>query len=106
MVMIIVANMVKRWSCYEKALVIREKVLGLEHPDTAQSYNNIANRYYNQGDYDKALEWYEKAYRICLRKLGEAHPDSIRTKNNMKTAYQASGLSGPFEQWLQGVVGE
>jgi tetratricopeptide (TPR) repeat protein len=27
---------------YEKALVIQEKVLGKDHPDTAETYNNIA----------------------------------------------------------------
>lgn len=28
----------------ERALVIREKVLGLEHPDVVQSLNNLAER--------------------------------------------------------------
>jgi tetratricopeptide (TPR) repeat protein len=49
---------------YNKALTIREKVLGKEHPDTATTYNNIANVYYSQGKYEEALEWYNKALTI------------------------------------------
>jgi len=39
---------------YEKALAIREKVFGQEHPDVATSFNNLAELYKNQGNYDKA----------------------------------------------------
>ena len=47
-----------------KALEIRETMLGMEHPDTATSYNNIGLVYHNQGDYPKALEYYTKALAI------------------------------------------
>ena len=33
---------------YEKALKIRLKKLGEDHPDVAQTYNNMANVYENQ----------------------------------------------------------
>ncbi len=45
---------------FEQARVIREEVLGKDHPATAATYNNIAGVYDNQGDYVRALEWYEK----------------------------------------------
>ena len=35
---------------YERALAIREKVLGAEHPDTATSLNNLAILLRAQGD--------------------------------------------------------
>ena len=47
---------------YEKALPIREKMLGTEHPDTAETYNNVALVYYHQGDYEKALSIREKVF--------------------------------------------
>jgi len=34
---------------YERALAIREKAHGKEHPDTAAFYNNIVNVYKKQG---------------------------------------------------------
>ena len=39
---------------YEKALKIRLKKLGEDHPDVAQTYNNMANVYENQSKYEKA----------------------------------------------------
>ncbi|MGB6301921.1 MAG: tetratricopeptide repeat protein, partial [Rivularia sp. (in: cyanobacteria)] len=42
----------------ERALAIREKVLGEEHPDVAQSLNNLALLYYSQGNYSKAEPLY------------------------------------------------
>jgi len=37
-------------------LAIREKVLGTEHPDTAQSLNNLAELYRAQGRYGEAAD--------------------------------------------------
>ena len=39
---------------YQRALAIRERVLGAEHPDTASSLNNLAILYAKQGKYEKA----------------------------------------------------
>ena len=77
---------------YEKDLEISERVLGSDHPDTATTYNNMANVYHVQGDFAKALEYYEKALIVFLEKLGKNHPhtrivqQSIRiTKSLMNT---------------------
>jgi hypothetical protein len=35
----------------ERALTIRENVLGLEHPDTTMSLNNLARLLHDQGEY-------------------------------------------------------
>ena len=76
---------------HEKALAIREKVLGLEHPNTATSYNNIAAVYDNQGNYDKALKGYEKALAIQEKVLGLEHPDTANSYNNIATVYYNQG---------------
>ena len=68
---------------YGKALAIRERVLGTEHPDTATTYNNMAGVYEDQGDYEKALEYYGKALAIRERALGTEHPSTATTYNNM-----------------------
>jgi tetratricopeptide (TPR) repeat protein len=75
---------------YTKALAIREKVLGKEHPDTAATYNNMAGVYDSQGDYEKALEWYTKALAISEKVLGKEHPDTAATYNNMAGVYDRS----------------
>ena len=59
---------------YERALAIREKALRPEHPDVAESLNNLAAVYYEQGQYAKAEPLYQRA-RTILEKAGPEHPD-------------------------------
>ena len=68
---------------YEKALSIRLKKLGDDHPDVAVTYNNMAKYTLDQGKNDEALAMYEKALSIRLKKLGDDHPDVATTYNNM-----------------------
>ncbi|CAF3820928.1 unnamed protein product, partial [Adineta steineri] len=59
---------------YEKALVVRQQSLPLNHPDLGASYNNIGGVYYSKGDYLKALSYYEKALAIRQQSLPSNHP--------------------------------
>ena len=54
-----------------KALNIREKALGPEHPDTIL---NLALLYYNQGKYELAEPLYQQALGIYEQTLGSNHP--------------------------------
>ena len=73
---------------YRKALEIKEKVLGKEHPSTATSYNNIGLAYYNKGKYDKAMEFYRKAEKIREQKLGPDHPYTKDVKESIEFVLQ------------------
>ncbi|CAF4456069.1 unnamed protein product, partial [Adineta steineri] len=53
------------------------------HPDLAQSYNNIGNVHYNMENYPKALSYYEKAYEIRQQSLPPNHPDLAQSYNNI-----------------------
>ncbi|MCL2399666.1 MAG: tetratricopeptide repeat protein, partial [Defluviitaleaceae bacterium] len=79
---------------YERAIKIREKVLGLDHPSTATSYNNIAGVYTSQGEYGKALELYEKTMKIREKVLGLDHPDTATSYNNIAAVYDSQGEYG------------
>jgi len=74
-------------SISKKVLLIREEILGLEHPDTAKSYNNIGFVYNDIGDYNKALEYYYKALDIWEKKLGLEHPNTATSYNNIGLVY-------------------
>ena len=63
---------------YQRALAIRERVLGAEHPDTARSLNNLALLYRNQGKDEQAEPLYQRALAIRERVLGAEHPDTAR----------------------------
>ena len=68
---------------YQETLLIRQKVLGPEHPDTAQSLNNLAGLYRDMGEYAKAEPLYQEALRIWQKVLGPEHPDTAKSLNNL-----------------------
>ena len=60
---------------YQKALAIRRKVLGEDHPNTATSYNNLAAILNAQGQYGSGPALYQKSLDISRQVLGEDHPN-------------------------------
>ncbi|MDE7274230.1 MAG: ATP-binding protein [Lachnospiraceae bacterium] len=76
---------------YCKALWLRKKILGEEHPVTAMSYNNLAYVYRRQGEYKKAEELYKKGLGISEKVLGEKHPFTATSYNNLAGVYDRQG---------------
>ena len=76
---------------FGKILLIREKVLGEEHPYTAASYNDLAMVYYSQGSYEEAEKLYKKALLISEKVLGEEHPYTADSYNNLAMVYYSQG---------------
>jgi tetratricopeptide (TPR) repeat protein len=72
----------------EKALAIREKVLGKAHPYTAITYNNMAHVYYSQKNYEKAMEYLKKAHQVFLSVFGENHPNTQNTAKGIRVTEQ------------------
>ena len=69
---------------YQKALAIREKVLGKDHPDTAFSCNNIAVTLYKQKKYQESYNYMKKAVDIFKKRLGENHPHTKQCINALE----------------------
>jgi tetratricopeptide (TPR) repeat protein len=65
-------------------------VLGEEHPDTALSYDNVANLK-AQGKYAEAAEGLRKALDINRKVLGEEHPHTAGSYNHVAGNLQAQG---------------
>jgi tetratricopeptide (TPR) repeat protein len=74
---------------YQKALAIRLKQLGPDHPDVANSYNNIGEIHRAKAEYDKALEYYQKSLAIVLKQLGADHPYVATSYNNIGLVHKA-----------------
>jgi tetratricopeptide (TPR) repeat protein len=70
---------------YNKSLVIKERVLGTDHPSTADTYNNIALVYGSQGKYVEALEWYNKALSIYKKIFGENYEFTKTVQDRIKS---------------------
>jgi tetratricopeptide (TPR) repeat protein len=77
----------------QKALSIREKVFGAEHPDTATSLNSLAELYRELREYSKAEPLYKRALQICEKTLGTEHPDTATILNNLAGLY---GMIGDY----------
>jgi tetratricopeptide (TPR) repeat protein len=75
----------------ERALAIRERMLGPTHPATAISLNNLAGLLSKQRDYARALPLYERALAINAGVLGAEHPETARSLSNLALLYQHQG---------------
>ncbi|WP_317987852.1 serine/threonine-protein kinase [Hyalangium gracile] len=59
---------------HSRALAVREKVLGLEHPHTTLSLGNLGRALLGLGRYEEARESFERAVTLREQVLGPAHP--------------------------------
>ena len=69
--------------CYERALAIREKVLGPEHPHTATSLNNLAVLCYHEEKFEEAARLMRRALTIRENALGPEHPDTQGSRQSL-----------------------
>ena len=86
-----------------RALTIKEKSLGSDHPDTATSLNNLALLYDSQGLYAKAEPLLLRSLTITEKSLGSDHPDTATSLNNLVEFYHSIGephKAKQYEQWL------
>src|SRR5262245_60197812 len=76
---------------FQEALTIRRDILGEGHPDTATSYNNLANILHAQGKPAEAEAMHRRALAIRLKALGEGHPDTAASYNNLALTLNDQG---------------
>jgi tetratricopeptide (TPR) repeat protein len=76
---------------FRRALAVRERVLGPEHPDTATSLNDYAELLRVQGDPGKAQPLYERALAIYEMTLGPEHPWTATSIIGLAQVLQAMG---------------
>ena len=81
----------------EQLLAAKERVLGLEHPSTLISVNNLAVLYKEQGRYGKAEPLFKRALAASERTLGPEHRNTLSGVSNLAGLYQAQGRYGEAE---------
>jgi tetratricopeptide (TPR) repeat protein len=74
-----------------RALTIREKALGPNHPDVAVSLNNLAELYRAQGRYADAEALHKRALTIRVKALGPDHANVAISLNNLALLYDKQG---------------
>jgi CHAT domain-containing protein/Tfp pilus assembly protein PilF len=76
---------------YKRALEIREKALGEDHPDVAQSLNNLAILDRARGRHAEAEAHYKRSLEIREKALGPHHPDVAQSLNSLAILYYMQG---------------
>jgi tetratricopeptide (TPR) repeat protein len=76
---------------YQRVLAIQEKTLGSEHPDVANSVQNLAVLYHEQGQYRKAEPLYERARATREKALGPEHPQVAQSIQGLAGVYRDQG---------------
>ncbi len=85
----------------ERALELREKALGPEHPDVAHSLNNLAILYHLKGDYAKAEPLYQRSLAIMEKALGPEHLDVKYPLGGLADIYWEKGDYAKAEPLFQ-----
>src|SRR6266508_1201029 len=85
----------------ERALELREKALGPDHPDVAQSLHNLAIIHRLKGDYAKAEPLFQRALDIKEKALGPESPDVAASLNSLAIIYHAKGDYAKAEPLFQ-----
>ena len=85
----------------EKALKIREKVLGENNLMTANSYHNIGIVYNALGSHKKALEYYKKTMKICKAILTENDSELATINNSLGNTYRQLGNNDKALEYLE-----
>ncbi|GFR47384.1 hypothetical protein Agub_g9098 [Astrephomene gubernaculifera] len=67
-------------AAHRRALDLRTKVLGVEHPDTISSLSYLASCIQNQSE---AEPMYQRVQELSTKVLGEDHPFTIRSINSL-----------------------
>ncbi|KAG0502538.1 hypothetical protein HPP92_002610 [Vanilla planifolia] len=84
-----------------KELIINERCLGLDHPDTAHSYGNMALFYHGLNQTELALRHMSRTLLLLGLSAGPDHPDVAATFINVAMMYQDLGKMDNALRYLQ-----
>ncbi|GMI95762.1 FRIENDLY MITOCHONDRIA, non responding to oxylipins 38 [Hibiscus trionum] len=84
-----------------KELIINERCLGLDHPDTAHSYGNMALFYHGLEQTELALRHMSRALLLLSLSCGPDHPDVAATFINVAMMYQDVSKMDTALRYLQ-----
>lgn len=76
---------------FQRALTIREKALGPDHPSVAENCRLLANVYVRKGDYVKAEPLFQRALTIHEKALGSDPSSVAATLNDFANLYIVKG---------------
>jgi len=97
-------DLVEAEQLYRRALTIRERQQGPDHPDVAATLNNLAGVLAAQGNYDAAQPLLERALNVRQKALGNDHVLTAESLSNLALLYAAQGNADAAEPLYQRAV--
>ncbi|MBD2616254.1 tetratricopeptide repeat protein [Nostoc punctiforme FACHB-252] len=81
-------NYIKAEELFCQALKIRKNQLGDDHPDVAESLNNLGMLYVENDKYEEAEEFLQKALEVRRKNYGTEHLKFAESLNNLAYFYE------------------
>lgn len=78
----------------ERLVADRVRLLGMDHPETLTSQNNLAAAYQAAGRISDAVPLFERTLADSARALGRDDINTLESRNNLAKAYRAAGRIG------------
>lgn len=75
----------------EKALEMRSDLFKEDHPEIAESMNNMGEYYYDTGDYETATPYLQNALEMRLRLFGKHHKDVAKSYTSLANLVHSNG---------------
>ena len=88
-----------------QAIMIYERVLGIDHPTVGNSYINLACYYQTAGKYTRCLKLYQHALQIFMLNYGELCPEVIFILVSLGIMYGDAGIHETSIGILSHVIG-
>jgi tetratricopeptide (TPR) repeat protein len=84
----------------ERALAIKERHYGLDHPEVVATLTNLGNAYGSLGDTKKKHKFLEQALSIKERHYGFNHPEVTTISTNLGDPYESLGdIKKKHDMW-------
>eukprot|EP00004_Rigifila_ramosa_P000388 TRINITY_DN10423_c0_g1_i1.p2 TRINITY_DN10423_c0_g1~~TRINITY_DN10423_c0_g1_i1.p2 ORF type:complete len:335 (-),score=67.75 TRINITY_DN10423_c0_g1_i1:96-1100(-) len=90
--------------CHTEALELRKELYGDDHPDVAQSINDLAIIYMKQGNLRLAEEEHRKALSIRQRRLGKDHVVVTISLSNLADVLEAANQLKEAEEMRREIL--
>lgn len=92
-------NYIKAKELFWQALKIRKNNLGENHPDVAESLNNLGMLYVEHDNYEEAEEFLQKALEIRKSNYGKKHSKFAESLNNLAYFYGKRHSYSKSRKW-------
>lgn len=89
---------------YRRALVVSERLWGMEHADLTRLLTGLAHLYQEQSRFALAEPLYRRAIDLCARGRGQQHADLAHPLTGLATLYERQGRSDQAEPLFQQAI--